>query len=129
MATSLSGILGKILQAVAFSSLLIPKAILISVALMVAPYIYLPICLTFELGLIVLLNCPFQGWRPRFETLCCTLVPMFFCISDEENSSEGRLKKWLKMGGFSGQALLIFYTVGLLVGSSGNAMYGVHMIL
>ena len=112
-----SGFLGKILQALALSSLLIPKAILVSVALMVAPYVYLPICLLIELCLIVLLNVPFQGWRPRFETLCCALVPIFFRHSKKEDETEGRLKQWLRMGAFSGQTLLIFFSVGLLVSS------------
>jgi len=47
----------------AIASLLIPKVMLVSVALSFTPYIYLLICLILETGIIVIMNIPFNGLK------------------------------------------------------------------
>ena len=53
------------MQWLGIASLLMPKALLASFALMVVPYVYVPICLVAEVCIVVLLNLPLYGFKIR----------------------------------------------------------------
>ena len=66
--------MGNVLELMAIASLLIPKVMLVSVALSFTPYIYLLICLVLETGIIVLVNMPFIGLK-------VSILPMIFYVN------------------------------------------------